>query len=252
MTQSEIEYRVIKPVPALVDFVESFWMLTNHSETEKEIVVLPDGRFDIIFSYSNTEPYYVALIGLSSEAEQTVFSSNAVMFAVSFKLLAIEYLLDIKAASILNTAHSLPVDFWGIEKSDLTNFETFCEKVSAKMLSLIKPNIDNRKQQLFDLVYASNGSIIVKEISKTIFWTERQINRYFNQFFGIPLKAYCNILRFRASFTHIKEGKLFPQQNFSDQAHFIREVKKLSGVIPKELSKNKNGRFIQFSSLPKK
>lgn len=87
MTQNEIEYSAIKPVPALVDFVESFWMLTNHSETEKEMVVLPDGRFDIIFSYSNTEPYNVALIGLSSEAEQTIFSSNAVMFAVSFKLL---------------------------------------------------------------------------------------------------------------------------------------------------------------------
>ncbi|MEO6521896.1 MAG: hypothetical protein ABIN91_09480 [Mucilaginibacter sp.] len=33
MTQNEIEYSVNKPVPALVDFVESFWMLTNHSET---------------------------------------------------------------------------------------------------------------------------------------------------------------------------------------------------------------------------
>ena len=136
----EFEYKVIKPVPALVDFVESFWMLTNHLETAKEIVVLPDGRFDIIFSYSSAEPYQVALIGLSSEAEQTVFSPKAVMFAVSLKLLAIECLLDIKAAALLNTAHPLPVDFWGIEKSDLTNFDTFCEKVSAKMLSLIKPN----------------------------------------------------------------------------------------------------------------
>jgi len=250
--QNEFEYRVIKPVPALADFVESLWMLINHSETGKEIVVLPDGRFDIIFSYSDTEPYNVSLMGLSNEAEQTTFSSNAVMFAVSFKLLAIEYLLDTKAAFILNTSRSLPVDFWGIAKSDLTNFETFCEKVSAKMLSLIKPNIDNRKQKLFDLIYSSNGSLIVKELSKTIFWTERQINRYFNQFFGMPLKAYCNILRFRASFTHIKEGKLFPQQNFADQPHFIKEVKKLSGVIPKELSKNKNDRFIQFSTLPKK
>ena len=248
----EFDYKVIKPVPALADFVESFWMLTNHSETAKEIIILPDGRFDIIFSYSSAEPYQVALIGLSSEAEQTVFPANAVMFAVSFKLLAVEYLLDIKAAALLNTAQSLPVHFWGIGKSDLTDFGSFCEKVSAKMLSLIKPNIDNRKKKLFDLVYSSNGCLTVKELSKTIFWTERQINRYFNQFFGIPLKAYCKILRFRASFPHIKEGKLFPQQNFADQPHFIKEVKKLSGVIPKELSKNKNDRFIQFSTLPKK
>jgi hypothetical protein len=35
--QNEIEYKVLNPVPALSDFVESFWMLTNHSQTEKEI-----------------------------------------------------------------------------------------------------------------------------------------------------------------------------------------------------------------------
>lgn len=78
------------------------------------------------------------------------------------------------------------------------------------------------------------------------------MNRYFNQTFGLSLKAYCNILRFRASIEHIKQGKLFPELNFSDQAHFIKEVKKLSGVVPKELSKNENDRFIQLSTLTKK
>ncbi|MEO8255273.1 MAG: DUF6597 domain-containing transcriptional factor [Flavobacterium sp.] len=144
--QNEIEYKVFKPVPALADFVESFWMLTNHSETEKEIVVLPDGRFDIIFSYSDKAHFNSAFIGLSSGAEQTVFPSKTVMFAVSFKLLAIEYLLDIKTASILNGAQHLPTNFWEITRDDLNNFETFCEKISAKMLALIRPDIDNRKK----------------------------------------------------------------------------------------------------------
>jgi AraC-like DNA-binding protein len=89
-------------------------------------------------------------------------------------------------------------------------------------------------------------------MSEQVHWSSRQINRYFNQLFGLSLKAYCNILRFRASFQHIKEGKLFPEQNFTDQAHFIKEIKKFSGVLPKELSKNKDDRFIQFSTLTKK
>jgi AraC-like DNA-binding protein len=103
------------------------------------------------------------------------------------------------------------------------------------MLRLIKEKIDARKQKLFELIYDSAGSMTVKELSEKVYWTSRQINRYFNQQFGISLKAYCNILRFRASFGHIKEGRLFPEQNFSDQAHFIKEVRKLSGVAPREL-----------------
>jgi AraC-like DNA-binding protein len=89
----------------------------------------------------------------------------------------------------------------------------------------------------------------VKELSQKAYWSARQIGRYFNNYFGINLKAYCNILRFRASFTQIKEGKFFPEGDFADQPHFIKEVKKHSGVTPKVLNKNKNDRYIQFSLL---
>jgi len=100
------------------------------------------------------------------------------------------------------------------------------------MLTLIKPNIDTRKKQLFDLIYASNGILTVTELSEKVFWSSRQINRYFNQTFGISLKTYCNIIRFKSSLPHIKKGIPFPELNFADQNHFIREIKKMSGVTP--------------------
>jgi len=106
--------------------------------------------------------------------------------------------------------------------------------------------IDERKRNLFELIFTTNGEISVKELSERIFWSERQINRYFNQQFGLSLKTYCNILRFQASLLHIKQGELYPQLNFADQSHFIKEIKKLSGVSPKELHKNENDRFLQF------
>ncbi|WP_435523659.1 hypothetical protein [Chryseobacterium indoltheticum] len=32
----------------------------------------------------------------------------------------------------------------------------------------------------------------------------------------------------------------------TDQSHFIKEIKQLSGVSPKELHKSENDRFLQF------
>lgn len=247
-----IEFKVKQPSPGLSDFVESFWMVKNTSGTAHETVGLPDGRFDIIFSYSSDEPFNAMFMGLGTEPGQHAIPPKIVMFAVSFKLLAIEYLLDIKAAFVLNNAYLLPADFWGITKDDLDDFEHFCEKVSVKMLSMIKPDIDSRKKKLFELIYSSNGSLSVKELSDKVFWSSRQINRYFNEHFGISLKAYCNILRFKISLHHIKEGKLFPELNYADQTHFIKQVKKFSGVAPKELFKNENDRFILLTALPKK
>ena len=123
ITGTGIEFKIGPPPPQLSDFVDSFWMVRNTSATAHETVGLPDGRFDIIFSYSSGEPFHITLIGLATEPEQHAIPPGVVMFAVSFKLLAIEYLLDIKAGSLINTASTLPHGFWGIKKQDLDDFE---------------------------------------------------------------------------------------------------------------------------------
>jgi AraC-like DNA-binding protein len=246
-----LELQTIQPTSGLADFVDSFWMIRNDSAEEKEIVVLPDGRFDIIFSAAPNEPFRATLRGLDTQPDQTKVPAHIVMFAVSFKLLAIEYLLDIKMASVINGGQRLPDNFWDIKYSDLDNFEGFCAKISTTILSLVKPGIDSRKRELFNLIYTSNGSLTVHELADHVGWGARQINRYFNVQFGIALKSYCNIFRFKASLQQIRNGKLFPEQGFTDQTHFIKEIKKFSGVVPKELAKNQNDRFILLSSLPK-
>ncbi len=250
MLKNDFEYQFIKPDVLLSDYVDYFWLVANHSENDKQIIVLPDGRVDILFSYSASEPFHVVLLGLESQATQTTFASQTVIFGVSLKLLAIEYLLHTSISSLLDDVQVLPTSFWEFKQEDLSNFELCCQKATHKISQLIKGNIDNRKRKLFELIYSSKGSMNITTLSEEVAWSSRQINRYFNQTFGISLKSYCNILRFRASFTHLKEGKLFPEQNFTDQAHFIKEVKRFSGVVPKELSKNKNDRFIQFLALP--
>ena len=252
MLANDLEWKTIEPPQQLTDFVESVWMLANPTNQEHQIVILPDGRFDIIFSRSDNEAFQAILRGLDTEPEQTTLPAHTLFFAVSFKLLAIEYLLDDAVHALRNEGIMLPENFWEITSNDLNDFVAFSEKVSAKMTSLIKPNIDKRKQKLFDLIYTSQGTLSVKELSEKVGWSSRQINRYFNQTFGISLKAYCNIFRFKSSLLHIKKGKLFPELNFTDQTHFIKEVKKMSGVTPKELSKNKNDRFILVSALPQK
>jgi len=248
----DIEYSVAKPDEALHRFVDSFWLLRNRSEENKELAILPDGRIDLLFSQSATEPFHVILLGIGVQPEEAVLPADAVIFAVSFKLLAAEYILHDTVSPFLDGAKNLPLNFWNFGAADLDDFEACCKKAAQQIKAVLPASIDNRKQTLFDLIYSSNGSLPVKELAERSFWSSRQINRYFQQQYGLSLKAYCSILRFRASFPQIKQGKLFPEQAFADQSHFIREVKKHAGVLPKDLSKNKNGRFVQFSVLGRK
>lgn len=249
MLINNIEWKTAKPPALLYDFVESFWMFKNLSNQEHQIVVLPDGRVDIIFSLTNNKNFQTTIKGIDTEPDQTIIPVNTIFFAISFKLIGVEYLLEEKVCNIINQGIVLPIDFWSIDINDLNDFKMFCKKVSCRMLTLIKPNIDNRKRELFNLIYQSKGTATVKELSEKVFWESRQINRYFNKQFGISLKAYCNILRFRSSLSHIKKGKLYPELSYADQNHFIREVKRMAGVTPKELFRNENDRFILLSAL---
>lgn len=245
-----IYYKKIKPDESLSDFVESFWVLQNDSENDKETVGLPDGRIDLFLIQSDTEPFRIVLLGLGTQYhDEGVIPAKSLRFAVSFKLLAVEYIFHETISDIVDKGKILSNDFWDFNLQDLNNFESFCEKASHKIRSRISKEIDLRKKKLFDLIYNTHGSITVKDLSEKVGWSSRQINRYFNQQFGISLKSFCNILRFRASLEHIAKGKLFPELNFADQTHFIKEIKKFSGVVPKELFKNKNDRFILLSSF---
>jgi AraC-like DNA-binding protein len=250
-----IEYTVAQPDSSLSQFVESYWMVINHSEQSKDIVVMPDGRVDIHFRYSNDTPFHISLAGLEQQAFYTVVPARSVMYAVSFKLAAIEYILNTNIAPVLNSRGQLPDDYWGMSKSDLEDFPQFCQKISAKLTQLVNAqrlnnlsaSLDAKKLKMFDLIYATNGAASVKQIAETANWSSRQINRYFNEWFGLSLKTYCTILKFRSSFEHIKEGKLFPGSEYSDQSHFIKTVKKYSGHTPKELFRNEDDRFVQLS-----
>lgn len=246
---NDFYYKFIPADASLVDFVENIGMFQNQSDTPKEVILMPDGRVDLFFLQSESTPFHIALIGLETVPEQRIIPARTLAFKVSFKPLGVEYILHTSIADLLNSGKNLPTDFWDFNADDLTDFDAFYEKALQKIKALLPDEIDERKRGLFELIYASNGEMKVQELAQKVFWSSRQINRYFNKQFGLSLNAFCKILRFRASLQHIAQGKLFPELNFTDQTHFIKEIKKFSGVVPTELLKNKDDRFILLSVL---
>ena len=244
----DLGYKFIKPDKSIAEFVYGFLMVKDLWKI-KEIVLIPNARTDLFFVKEKDNQVRIALVGLETKPNNMPFNGHAIMFGISFNLLAVEYVFGFSIANILDSQIILPDNFWGFTDDDFNDFDLFCEKMSLKIRSLLRYKIDERKLNLFNLIYEADGEISIKELSEKVFWSARQINQYFNQQFGLSLKKYCNILRFQASLSYIKQGKLFPQLNYFDQSHFIKEIKRLSGASPKELLKNKNSRFLQFLAI---
>ena len=239
------QFRKIDQEDDLFDYVYGFSALENISGISNGVII-PNGRVDLHLYKTKGGEFCISLVGLETKPKSMREDEITTLFSISFNPLGIEYILQRDIAGILNHGEKLSPDFWDYRESDLDDFSAFCEKSLSMIVSLIPGKTDPRKKQLFDLIFQTNGEMGVRGISQRINWGERQINQYFNNQFGLSLKAYCNILRFQASLAHINSGQLFPQLNYYDQSHFIKEIKRLSGASPKELFKNENNRFLQF------
>lgn len=238
-------YQFIQAPSNLSEFIFGFSKFDNVKAHEGSVII-PNGMIDMMFCKMMNGKFMIGLIGLETAPKVMPEQFIERFFCVSFKPLGLEYILKKSIANFVNGGEILPIDFWNISEIDLDKFELFCDKIIQKVATLVPENIDSRKTELFNDIYKNNGEVNIHELSEKIFWSERQINRYVKQLLGISLKTYCNILRFQASLQHIQKGELYPQLNYTDQSHFIKEIKKLSGVSPKQLFKNENDRFLQF------
>ena len=244
-----MKYREIEPNGFLNNFVKCFWY---YETTDKEIqhTILPDGHFDLIAEFENEILTTVKLTGIWTKPKDIQIHKNTKFFAIRFKLLAIEYIFQKEIKSILDETINLPFSFWNIDKYKSDEFERFATEITSNLDTSIKhlKQIDDRKLKLFDFVYEQKTKTVA-EISSKVFWSSRQINRYFQTQFGITLKEFLNIVRCNATYEEISNGNLNPNSDYFDQAHFIKEIRKYTGATPKVLNQNKNDRFLQLSKM---
>ena len=245
-----MKYRENKIDGFLSNFIQCFWEFDKRFK-DVNYTILPDGHFDIIFEIKNNKLSTVSLTGVWTKPINVHIEKDTKLIGIRFKLIAAEYIFKQSIKNILNTMTDLPINFFGAKNlpfDDLDAFaQHFLEKINLGLRNLNE--IDNRKFKLFELLYGNNGNLKINVLAEKVFWSSRQINRYFNQKFGFSLKTFSNILKCNSSYREIANGQLFPQQNYFDQAHFIKEVKKYTGSTPKELYKNENDRFLQLSTL---
>jgi len=242
-----MNYREIEPTDVLKDYIKFFWVYENLDE-DIEHTILPDACFDLLADFQDGVLQDVILTGIWTQPISVTETKGTTLLALRFKLPAADVLFAKEIKSNLNTMCSLPLSFWNINQFKSPDFNAFIATLQNQFKKQLEQldRIDTRKLKLFDAIYHDKAQS-VKALSEQIAWSSRQINRYLDKQFGISAKTLLQICRCNAAYKDLANGQLYPSNTHVDQSHFIKEVKKYTWTTPRDLSKNKNDRFLQLS-----
>lgn len=244
-----MNYVELSPSEDISFAVKCFWEYENRDD-DIQHTIFPNGYFELFMIFEGHELISVFLSGLRTKPFDVYIPKGITVSAIRFSLSASEYILDREIGSILDDTLPLDNAFWGLEELSALSFPDRAAEITRKLLDRIwRKEPEPGKLLLLKTVYTPDLS--VRDVSDMTGWDRRRINRYFNSQFGLSLKTFLSIVRLRSSFESVKDGILYPELNYYDQSHYIKEVRKYTGESPKELLKNEDDRFLQFS-VPKK
>lgn len=93
-------------------------------------------------------------------------------------------------------------------------------------------------QEAMEHIRVSTGTYSVDELAEKVFVGKRQLQRAFQEQFGVSPKLYGRIVRFKGAYDYVKEHPkaswvdVTYHFGYSDQSHFIRDFKEFTGNNP--------------------
>jgi len=129
---------------------------------------------------------------------------------------------------------------------DYENLEDIKAALDKELLSKLSPVSNIYVIRALELLHTSIDEISIDEIAERKLGISRKhLNRLFKKYIGTSAQKYRSIVRFRQLMNHklnIKKqdnlSSLSHQAHYTDQSHFIKACKQLTGLTPSQFFKD--------------
>lgn len=266
-----MDYQTYKPSEELAYYVKCYWTLESPKEEipEKQTIV-PDGCMEMIFHYGDLYRQYLEtgnsiiqpkcfVIGQLTSPLAIEPTGKTGIFSVRFYPNGFLPFATIPVKEMENTAVSLEKLFTNdgqeIEQRILTANSTpeRIKLIETFLLNRLADTvtIDRIVKSTVETILTANGQLSVDELSKQSKTNRRQLERKFSSAIGLSPKQLSKTIRLQATLKMLLTKKITSltalayENEYYDQAHFIKDFKHLTGFTPKEFY----GHNLKMSSL---
>lgn len=266
-----MNYQVFEPNENLQWLVKCYWTLDspNEENPEKQTIV-PDGCMEMIFHYKDLYRQYTDngksiiqprcfVIGQLTQPLEIAPTGETGIFSVRFHPNGFRPFATIPIKRMENTAVSLEKIFGKegleIEEKILSTHSTLerIHLIEVFLLERLKnaQMIDRIVKSTVETILTGNGQLSVDELSKQINSNRRQLERKFSSVIGLSPKQLSKTIRLQSTLKMLLDKNftslttLAYENEYYDQAHFIKDFKEFTGLTPKEFY----GSNLKMSSL---
>lgn len=245
------------PTEVLRSYIKYF--VVSENELESEYNVFPSSGLVIGFqykgqlsTYTNTKETQLASAGITGITDSyKIFKNSAGIgtILVYFTETGFAHFASLPANELFNLNISLDnifdKDETGKIEEKLMIATTDKERVKIVeqfLLSQLKDiETDRLIVEAVKLIYETKGTIRIKELNDKLCISQSPFEKRFRKVVGTTAKKFASIVRFNTVLDNLNETKslieICYENNFFDQAHFIRDFKKYTGSTPENFKR---------------
>jgi AraC-like DNA-binding protein len=239
-----MNFREIAPGPHLEKLIQSYWVADGSNlSAEQKHTILPDGCFDLVIDIYPKQDNAIVLTGIWDKPIEVTIGKGQITVGCRFYPAAIDVFFRCRVADFNNSSIAFAEAMLQTDSDiDLTKLWTI--KEAEDLLSyldccftMIKISATGEGDLLLRM-RAKDPEQSIGDFARTTGLSSRQLHRHCQNRFGISPKTYCSIQRFicaKGLLAHDEDldlADLALQCHYYDQAHFIREFKRFSGITP--------------------
>lgn len=245
------------PTDTLKNYIKYY--VISEIDLESEYKVFPStglviglqykGQLAIIKNDTENKLTSAGITGISDKYKIFKNSANIGTILVFFTEIGFTQFTSHPANELFNLSLSLDDIF---EKNKVNEIEerlglTYTDKQRIKIVEQFLLTQFNNIQmdklivEAVKLIYQSKGTIRVKELNEKLFISQSSFEKRFRKIVGTTAKKFASIVRFNAVLDNLNEIKSLTEicyeNNFFDQAHFIKDFKQFTGNTPENFKR---------------
>jgi len=257
-------FKTFKPSPLLSPYIHFYWIFEHDS---RHIInsqrIVPTGCVEMMIQYGDIlkkqknndisiQPTAI-LTGQMTGFYDIIQTGKTAFLSILFKPHAPRMFFDLPINEFLNQSIDLAMIIK--EQADqitekivrATSHEAKITVIESFLLNrLSEKHMYNfeRLSKCVNLVNTNFADVKVHQLATITCLSEKQFYRVFKDYVGLSPKSFLKIVRLQASFYHMQKLKtkslteLAYMCGFFDQAHFINDFKKTTGLTPMSYFKN--------------